>query len=117
MSHAQLWPLSRHNLVTDVTIEAMGARGDGVARIDGAPVYIPLVLPGELVRVSIEGERGRLVKVLQASPDRTDPPCSHFGSCGGLFARTAVSCLPCHGRLLRCGETRTHSRFKGLKRR
>ena len=83
MSHAQLWPLSRHNLVTDVTIEAMGARGDGVARIDGAPVYIPLVLPGELVRVSIEGERGRLVTLLQPSPDRTDPPCSHFGSCGG----------------------------------
>lgn len=84
-SPALHWRLSRLELVTDVTIEAMGARGEGVARIDGAPVYIPYVLPGELIRADIKGERGRLINVLQASPDRTGPPCKHFGDCGGCL--------------------------------
>lgn len=61
-------------------ITAMGHRGEGVAE---GPVYVPFTLPGESVRVAIEGKRGRLLEVLEPSADRVEPPCPHFGRCGG----------------------------------
>jgi 23S rRNA (uracil1939-C5)-methyltransferase len=71
--------------VTDLTIEAMGARGEGMARSDGAPVYVPYALPGERVRVDVKGDRGRLIEVLEDAPDRVRPDCPHFGRCGGCL--------------------------------
>jgi 23S rRNA (uracil1939-C5)-methyltransferase len=44
---------------------------------------VPLTLPGELARVSFQGDRGEAVEILEASPDRVAPPCPHFGDCGG----------------------------------
>jgi 23S rRNA (uracil1939-C5)-methyltransferase len=64
----------------DLTIESVGARGDGVA---AGPVHVPFTLPGERVRAEPDGERARLVEVLSASTDRAAPPCPHFGACGG----------------------------------
>jgi len=65
---------------TTLEISAMGHRGEGVAE---GPIYIPFTLPGEAVRVAVEGKRGRLLEVLEPSPERVDPPCPHFGRCGG----------------------------------
>jgi 23S rRNA (uracil1939-C5)-methyltransferase len=70
-------------MTVELTIEAMGAGGDGVACIRGEPVYAPFTLPGERVRARIEGGRGRLVEILEASPARAAPVCRHFGQCGG----------------------------------
>jgi 23S rRNA (uracil1939-C5)-methyltransferase len=67
----------------EVTIEKLGAQGDGVAVTDGGPVFVPFALPGERVRVKAAGERGTLLKVLEPSADRAAPECSHFGKCGG----------------------------------
>ena len=64
--------------MTDLTIEAMGARGEGIARRDGAPVYVPYALPGERVRVDVKGDRGRLIEVLEDAPDRVVPDCPHY---------------------------------------
>ncbi|WP_307351654.1 class I SAM-dependent RNA methyltransferase [Caulobacter ginsengisoli] len=47
------------------------------------PIFAPLTLPGEQVRVRGEGDRATLQEVLRASPDRVEPPCPHFGACGG----------------------------------
>src|SRR5579859_3240066 len=66
--------------VRELVIERLGAQGDGVAE---GPVYIAGVLPGERVRVGIDGERPELVEVVSPSPERADPPCPHFGDCGG----------------------------------
>lgn len=64
-------------LPVQVTIEALGAAGDGVATApDGARLFLPGVLPGEVVRP--EGP-----VVLSPSPERVAPPCPHFGPCGG----------------------------------
>ena len=44
----------------------------------------PFVLPGEKARVELlEGVNTRLVKVVEASPDRVQPPCPLFTRCGG----------------------------------
>jgi 23S rRNA (uracil1939-C5)-methyltransferase len=40
-------------------------------------------LPGERVLAEVSGERGRLLEVLEPSPERVKPPCPHFGECGG----------------------------------
>lgn len=66
-----------------VTIEALGHRGDGIAHDVERTLYVPFALPGERVRVERNGERARLVEVLEPSPDRVAPVCRHFGTCGG----------------------------------
>jgi 23S rRNA (uracil1939-C5)-methyltransferase len=68
----------------DMTISAIGAQGDGLARFgDGKPAFVPLTLPGETVRARMEGARGEVAEILTASADRVTPPCKHFGHCGG----------------------------------
>ncbi|QUD90635.1 class I SAM-dependent RNA methyltransferase [Phenylobacterium montanum] len=58
----------------------MGAQGDGLA---AGPVFAPLSLPGETIRARVSGDRAEIEAVLQASPDRVEPACRHFGHCGG----------------------------------
>ncbi len=64
----------------ELTIEQIGAEGDGVAQ---GPVFVPFSLPGERVLAVGGGERRELVEVLEASADRILPVCPHFGTCGG----------------------------------
>jgi 23S rRNA (uracil1939-C5)-methyltransferase len=67
----------------EVRIERLGAQGDGVAEGPNGPLYVPFALPGELVRVAANDSRAELVAVVEPSPDRVDPVCRYFGSCGG----------------------------------
>ena len=66
-----------------VTIARIGHRGDGIAETATGPVYVPFTLPGESVRVTRSGKRARLADIVTPSPERAEPPCPHFGSCGG----------------------------------
>lgn len=67
-------------MTATLTIERLGHRGDGVAR---GPVFIAYALPGEIVEAEVQGERGRLLALQSASPDRIAPFCPHFTVCGG----------------------------------
>jgi 23S rRNA (uracil1939-C5)-methyltransferase len=72
----------------EVMIEEIGGRGDGIARLDGRPLYVPFTLPGDRVSVGIEGTRGdglagHVLSLLIAGPGRVTAPCPHFGRCGG----------------------------------
>jgi 23S rRNA (uracil1939-C5)-methyltransferase len=73
--------------VVDVlTIDHIGHRGDGVAVLEGQPVYVPYALPGERVEVEQVAnhlDRRRLIRVDTASAERVEPICPHFGVCGG----------------------------------
>ncbi|MDB5561005.1 MAG: RumA [Hyphomicrobiales bacterium] len=69
--------------LSQVTIASLGQRGEGVAEIDNQRVYVPFSLPGETVEITVEGERGHLLSILEPSPHRIDPFCPHFGVCGG----------------------------------
>jgi 23S rRNA (uracil1939-C5)-methyltransferase len=71
----------------EVAIEELGARGDGVARLGTARIFVPLALPGDRLRVRIIGRRGDglvggPIEWVEQAP-RAEPPCPHFGTCGG----------------------------------
>ncbi|MEO8559133.1 MAG: TRAM domain-containing protein [Rhodospirillales bacterium] len=75
-------------MIATIEIEKLGAKGDGIATIEGKPVYVPFVLPGEIVRIEIGQRRGEglaanLIAIESPSPERVTPPCRHFGVCGG----------------------------------
>ena len=73
----------------ELRIESIAAGGDGVGRHNGVVVFVPRAAPGDLVRVEAERHdrlmRGRIVEVLEPSPQRVDPPCGHYvhDRCGG----------------------------------
>ncbi len=68
----------------DVTIARLGAKGDGiVADTPGASEYVAYALPGERWRLAPDADPQRLT----ASPQRAEPPCRHFGTCGGCVAQ------------------------------
>src|SRR5680860_242855 len=69
----------------EVEIARLGAQGDGIAEGPGAPLFVPFTLPGERVRLDLgeDGKHAALLEVLDPSPERIDPVCPHFGTCGG----------------------------------
>jgi 23S rRNA (uracil1939-C5)-methyltransferase len=73
----------------DVPIERIGSEGDGIAHLpDGTPLYIPFTLPGETVSAHPTQSRGdgwhAIAGIIESpSQSRVDPPCRHFGHCGG----------------------------------
>ena len=64
-------------------IERLGGQGDGIARSESGPVYIRYALPGETVTAARQKDRADLIAVVKPSPQRVEPPCRHFGTCGG----------------------------------
>ncbi|MGH6760448.1 MAG: class I SAM-dependent RNA methyltransferase [Phyllobacterium sp.] len=70
-------------MTSHVTIERMGAGGDGVAMTPDGPAYVPFTLPGEVVNIAQEKHRATLMAVLERSTERVEPACSHFEECGG----------------------------------
>lgn len=64
----------------DLSIDHIGGQGDGVA--EGGE-FVPLTLPGERVRVRMDGKRGEVVEILEASADRIAPVSPQYGDCGG----------------------------------
>jgi 23S rRNA (uracil1939-C5)-methyltransferase len=74
--------------IMDVKIEKLIYGGEGLAHHDGATVFVPFVLPGESAAIeAVEQKkkfvRGRVERILQASPERIAARCPHFGVCGG----------------------------------
>lgn len=85
----------------DLDIEALGARGDGLATVEGERVYVPFAAPGDRVRVRLKPERGggwlgELSGLLRASPDRVEPRCRHFGVVPGVRADACGGCALQH---------------------
>jgi 23S rRNA (uracil1939-C5)-methyltransferase len=72
-----------------VTMDKWVYGGNCLGRLpDGRAVFVPFVLPGEIVRVEIVEDKKRFahavpVEWLETSPDRIKPRCIHFGECGG----------------------------------
>jgi 23S rRNA (uracil1939-C5)-methyltransferase len=73
----------------EITLSGLAYGGDALGRdADGRMVFVPFALPGERVKVEIvevhqRWARGRLVEVIESSPERIEPRCRHFTDCGG----------------------------------
>jgi 23S rRNA (uracil1939-C5)-methyltransferase len=72
----------------EVVIDDLTQDGQGVTTVAGERVFVPDVLPGETVTISVGKRRrklrqGQLHSVISASGERTTPGCEYFGRCGG----------------------------------
>jgi 23S rRNA (uracil1939-C5)-methyltransferase len=83
-----------------LTIEKLVYGGDGLARLPaddhgpGKAVFVPFVLEGERVEVSLLEQkrsfaRGQAETILQASSQRVEPYCPYFQRCGGCHYQHA----------------------------
>jgi 23S rRNA (uracil1939-C5)-methyltransferase len=71
-----------------VRIQSLAAGGAGVAKDEDGVVFIDGTAPGDVVDVELGkrragANRGNLLKVIERSPDRVDPPCRYAETCGG----------------------------------
>ena len=69
-------------------LESLAAGGEAVGRHEGMAVFALWGCPGDLAEVEITEvarrfARGAVREVVSASSDRVEPPCPHFGECGG----------------------------------
>ncbi|MFR5031928.1 MAG: 23S rRNA (uracil(1939)-C(5))-methyltransferase RlmD [Blautia hansenii] len=77
----------KNDLVT-VKIEDMGHDGEGIGKAEGYTLFIKDTVIGDVVEAKIMKMKknygyARLVRVLAASKDRTEPKCSVARACGG----------------------------------
>ena len=76
-------PMLNKVLITDI-----GAEGNAIAKVDGQVVFVPMLVPGDVVDLRISKKRrkyleGSVIRFHEYSPDRIKPVCRHFGICGG----------------------------------
>lgn len=75
-------------LLENVTIEAVAAEGKCVAHVDEMVVFVPFVVPGDVVDLQVRKKRhsyceATVERFVSYSPVRVAPKCRHFGICGG----------------------------------
>jgi 23S rRNA (uracil1939-C5)-methyltransferase len=78
----------------EIRTDRMSHGGRAVGRIAGQVVFVTGAYPGETVEAEITGEGKRhleahAITVVDPSPARVEPPCPHFGTCGGCQWQTA----------------------------
>ncbi len=78
-------------------IEKMVQGGEGMARLENGRVcFVAGALPGELCKVRLTFQKkdftkGRVVEVIESSPDRVKPLCPLYGKCGGCSLQHLAS--------------------------
>lgn len=75
-------------ILEGVKIEAVAAEGKAVAHVNDMAVFVPFVVPGDIVDLLIRKKRknyaeAEVVRFVEYSPLRVKPVCKHFGVCGG----------------------------------
>lgn len=83
MSRKKPLPLLRGVEITDI-----GSEGNAIAKVDDMVLFVPGMIPGDIVDVQVRKKKRRYmegvaVAVTTPSPERIQPPCRHFGLCGG----------------------------------
>ena len=75
-------------ILEKVEIEAVAAEGKCVAHVNDMVVFVPFVVPGDVVDLQVRKKlhsycEATVVRMIQPSPIRVAPKCEHFGICGG----------------------------------
>lgn len=71
-----------------VEIESLAGGGEGVAKVDGLPIFVSRVAPGDRVEIELFDVRknfafGKSVNLIEPAAMRDDAPCKLFKVCGG----------------------------------
>jgi 23S rRNA (uracil1939-C5)-methyltransferase len=74
--------------VQHIAITNAGSEGKSVARHEDKVILVDHAVPGDIADLQITSSKksfsfARIAKLVQPSPDRIEPFCSHFGVCGG----------------------------------
>ncbi|MBE0664250.1 MAG: class I SAM-dependent RNA methyltransferase [Candidatus Aminicenantes bacterium] len=69
-------------------VQAIAKGGCGIIHESEKTIFIPGVIAGETVEYAASNRRqsvwrGKLLRVIEASPRRVEPPCPHYHECGG----------------------------------
>ena len=80
-------PISKNQTVV-MSVTDMTENGEGIGRTGGYPLFVKDSVPGDTVEavVTKAGKTygyGRVLRVLEPSPDRAKPPCPVAAPCGG----------------------------------
>ncbi len=80
-------PVSKNDRLT-VYIEDLTHDGNGVAKVDGYPLFIQGALPDETAEVHVLKTLknygfAKVVEIITPSPDRIEATCAYFDQCGG----------------------------------
>lgn len=75
-------------LIEGLEITSLAAEGKSIGRYEGAVVFVPMTVPGDVVDVQIRAKHrrfmeGTAVRFVKRSDKRVEPVCEHFGVCGG----------------------------------
>lgn len=79
---------AENKILVELKVDIPAYGGVSIGRWKGEIVFIKNAIPGETVEAVLEEEKrdyyiASAVKILDASPDRIEPPCKFFGLCGG----------------------------------
>ncbi len=77
-----------HPVIENVLIEDIAAEGKALSHIDGKVVFVPFVVPGDVVDIRVLKSKktyceAKAVALKKFSEKRVDAKCPHFGVCGG----------------------------------
>ena len=77
-------------LLEKVEITDIAAEGKAVARVDDLVVFVPYVVPGDVVDLQITRRKHSYAEAVAVawhhrSEKRDQPFCPHFGVCGGRW--------------------------------
>ncbi|HAK44796.1 MAG TPA: hypothetical protein DCO79_02590 [Spirochaeta sp.] len=72
----------------NIRIDSLSYGGSGVGRHEGIVYFVPFSVPGDLLEIRVTKQEKRyreaeIVKIIEASPNRIEPPCPFSGVCGG----------------------------------
>ena len=73
-----------------LTIERLGHLGDAIAQGENGPIFVAQMLPGEVVKGELSGDKLLNVRIVTPSADRVRPPCAHARTCGGCLMQHAT---------------------------
>jgi len=75
-------------ILENITVIDASSDGQAVGRMDEVVIFIKDAVPGDVVDVQVTRKKnkfreGKAIKIHTYSNKRTEPVCSHFGTCGG----------------------------------
>lgn len=75
-------------VLENITVTDYAAEGKALVRHEGKVIFVSGAIPGDRVNIRLSKNKkdwaeGKAIDILEPSPDRLEPFCKHFGTCGG----------------------------------